>query len=295
MKNEAKSKRRATANLARNFNLPISWRIAIYVLLPVSFVGLFLLGLYGDKVGFWAARPFATNIFTATTSACAGIPVAVGIIQRIIVIQDRNRQRRVTQRTLLASVSQMREAILGFYDGPVGPLEDFSSLVRYCSRRSPQLLPFYLHSDTRELPTRELREELERFRLEILQVRSCAEELLSVDKNRIQTLQVMYLTAWESIDQQVRPQILEAEMNWLPRESYLTLRSEGIAWPDKSDVLLATSAIIDEIDRRINAVSTFEIVSGPDEHLLTRIANEIDRYLSIRAQLPAIEAIGTIH
>ena len=44
---------------------------------------LLALGIWGDSAGFWTAKPFLTNTFSAFTGAMFGIPVALIVLQRI--------------------------------------------------------------------------------------------------------------------------------------------------------------------------------------------------------------------
>jgi hypothetical protein len=48
-------------------------------------VGIMLLifGAWGDSIGFWANKPYLTNLFSALTSAAFGIPLALVVLQRV--------------------------------------------------------------------------------------------------------------------------------------------------------------------------------------------------------------------
>src|SRR5690242_14298505 len=53
-----------------------------------------LLGLYGDLHGFWAARPFATNLVSSLTGGSFGIPIALLVIQQLAGQQNLYSERR---------------------------------------------------------------------------------------------------------------------------------------------------------------------------------------------------------
>jgi hypothetical protein len=44
---------------------------------------LLALGAWGDSAGFWSAKPFLTNTFSALCGAAFGIPLALVVLQRV--------------------------------------------------------------------------------------------------------------------------------------------------------------------------------------------------------------------
>ena len=51
--------------------------------LSAAGVALLALGVWGDHAGFWADKPYLTNVFSALTTAAFGVPLALVVVQRI--------------------------------------------------------------------------------------------------------------------------------------------------------------------------------------------------------------------
>jgi hypothetical protein len=72
-------------------------KIVFFVLLVLGSVML-VLGAKGDATGFWADRPFLTNVFSSLTAAMFGIPIALAVLHQIAAAQA-SHAAEVRQRT----------------------------------------------------------------------------------------------------------------------------------------------------------------------------------------------------
>src|SRR5262245_58360317 len=50
-------------------------------------------GIVGDRHGWWANQPFATNLLSAVTTASFGIPLALLVLQDLAAAQARASER----------------------------------------------------------------------------------------------------------------------------------------------------------------------------------------------------------
>lgn len=72
-------------------------KILFFVLLALGSVML-VFGAKGDASGFWADRPFLTNVFSSLTAAMFGIPIALAVLHQIAAAQA-SHAAEVRQRT----------------------------------------------------------------------------------------------------------------------------------------------------------------------------------------------------
>jgi len=63
-----------------------------------------MLGALGDSRGWWAGRPFATNLVSSLVGACFGIPIALIVIQRLAANQLEMVERRSAMRHALRTM-----------------------------------------------------------------------------------------------------------------------------------------------------------------------------------------------
>ncbi|WP_337823258.1 hypothetical protein [Amycolatopsis sp. A1MSW2902] len=282
-----KARPRIPSNPAARF--PASWKVVLYGILPCMFVALFLAGAWLDSIGYWSNKPFVTNVVTAATSACAGIPIAVGIIQKIITIQEERRQLRTTLTVLDDNIDQLTDAILLTYSGSSDALKEVSALLRFCESRTHTLLPFVFPGETLD---RELVAELQRFRKDVVDLRSKVQEIISESKYG-PAVQTMYDAAWESLDSYVRPRLRESGIAWLPKDSYLILKQESLTWISDESLLKEIRYLIEAIDFRSTSGQMGEARGEPPVHNLLWAAKNLDRFIAIRGEIPAIQAVGS--
>lgn len=69
-----------------------------WIVLWASGVILLTFGVWGDRVGFWANKPYLTNTFSALTSAAFGVPVALVVLQRVAASEADATEARAARR-----------------------------------------------------------------------------------------------------------------------------------------------------------------------------------------------------
>ena len=69
-----------------------------WIVLWASGVILLAFGVWGDRVGFWANKPYLTNTFSALTSAAFGVPVALVVLQRVAASEADAAEARAARR-----------------------------------------------------------------------------------------------------------------------------------------------------------------------------------------------------
>ena len=285
----------------RLFGLPLPWGVAVYLLLPTVFLCLLTVGIYGDFKHWWSELPYATNMLTAFTGACIGIPFAVGVIQQLTRRQANDADWSTTVRLLNDSISQISEAITETYSGDLDELESFASLLGFCQDRSIQLIvyadTFFINNSDGTKTYRFsklLSREAGRFTTDLDELRVAATLLLSKSTSASSiTLSAMYTSAWESLDAHVRPRVLEITRKWLPRDSYLRLRQQGgFRWIENLDLVSAVNILI-EYFRMVTLEE--DLVASPEfvnaQTSLRAARENINGYLVVRRELTEIEAL----
>ncbi|MEV6621025.1 hypothetical protein AB0M83_02455 [Amycolatopsis sp. NPDC051106] len=203
--------------------------VAIYGLLPVTFLILLITGLYGDSKGFWSSRPFLTNIWTTATGACVGIPVAVGLLQKVAAAQADKAQWRITRRTLQVSVSELTESFKSLltYSSEHDILE-FRGKLAYSMKRfetltelpmNPKLQELFDYDGTRPDITHEkyrsyISDEVDLLVNDLLACRQVAVRMFAPAEQSRQYQDVIY-SRWEDLETRIRPRVLEAGRRWI--------------------------------------------------------------------------------
>lgn len=278
---------------ARPSGLPLLWRVVIFGVLPAGFVVLLGLGLYGDNKGFWTTRPYATNILTTATGACLGIPLAVGIIQRLTAAQEESSQYRVTARILNDNLQQIETAICGTYNGSLADIEAFSIFLRYCGNRILNLVSTISYpfppNQPRPTGSNAFIAELERFRSELDEL-SIEADKITIDHDAARALAAMYWSAWESLEGYIRPRLHDINGRWISTASYLKLRQQrGYSPIDNSELQRAINEIHQIIIRWTTSRQT-DIYADSTRwhHSIMGASNSLEEYLVIRRELPSI-------
>jgi len=69
-----------------------------WIVLWTAGVMLLIFGAWGDSTGFWANKPFLTNMFSALTSAAFGVPLALVVLQRVAASEADAAEARAARR-----------------------------------------------------------------------------------------------------------------------------------------------------------------------------------------------------
>jgi len=96
-----RSRRARLAGWWRDYNPALRAAAITLWLFGIAFA---MLGALGDSRGWWAGRPFATNLVSSLVGACFGIPIALIVIQRLAANQLEMVERRSAMRHALRTM-----------------------------------------------------------------------------------------------------------------------------------------------------------------------------------------------
>lgn len=97
-------------------------RRAWIILWAVGIVFL-ALGVWGDSDGFWAGKPFLTNLFSALTSAAFGIPLALVVLQRIAASEADAAEARGARRIAGRVSADLESAVAALVNGGIPAMQ----------------------------------------------------------------------------------------------------------------------------------------------------------------------------
>jgi hypothetical protein len=190
------------------------WSKLTVTLLVASGIVSFTVGIYGDFNDWWSDKPYATNIFTAFTSACFGIPIAVVLLRKLATMQVDYTQRKKAKAILQVSSNEISYVLNETYNGDLDAVDSLSSFLAYCSKRMLQL-------HTLDKSTSAIRE-VKYFVSELSQLRSQVENLLP-NKSLAAQLKAQNSHAWTAIDEYVKPILFGTDADWSTTSSYSRL------------------------------------------------------------------------
>ena len=87
----------------------LKWSTAVSLALGVA---LAVLGIWGDRSGFWTDRAFLTNLVSSFTGLCVGIPFALIVLSRLNAQQAEALARAASLKRAKAEAEGFREAVL---------------------------------------------------------------------------------------------------------------------------------------------------------------------------------------
>jgi hypothetical protein len=196
-------------------------KIVIFAFTPTAGVAFLTFGLLRDARGSWAAWPYATNMFTALTGACFGIPLAIGVLQEIASQQADRAQWKITRRMLVVNVADISDSLHGAYRATLAELRAVSALMRHCHLRPTSI---YDSSEKGGSPSVLVLAEIRHLVDAHIELEDWMRKI-AIDRQLANVLEGQYSAAWDFLDGQVRARLLESGAPWLPRDVYVKLRS----------------------------------------------------------------------
>jgi hypothetical protein len=97
-------------------------RKAWIILWAVGIV-LLALGVWGDSDGFWAGKPFFTNVFSTLTGAAFGIPLALVVLQRIASSEADAAEARAARRIAGRVSADLASAVAALVNGGISAMQ----------------------------------------------------------------------------------------------------------------------------------------------------------------------------
>jgi hypothetical protein len=93
-------------------------------------VALLVLGVWGDHAGFWADKPYLTNVFSALTTAAFGVPLALVVVQRIAAGEADAAEARAAARMAARVSTDLALAAAAVADGGIPALHKAMMYLR---------------------------------------------------------------------------------------------------------------------------------------------------------------------
>lgn len=109
---------------------------------PCGAVGAALLGFgwWGDQAGFWAGKPFITNVFSSVTAVSFGVPLALIVVERMGVAQAEAVEARTARRLAAEVVEDLVLAVPGLRPGAASNLRDAEAGLRVVERAAQEAI-----------------------------------------------------------------------------------------------------------------------------------------------------------
>jgi hypothetical protein len=93
-------------------------------------VALLTLGVWGDQTGFWAEKPYLTNVFSALTTAAFGVPLALVVVQRISAGEADAAEARAAARMAARVSTDLALAAAAVADGGIPALRNAKTYLQ---------------------------------------------------------------------------------------------------------------------------------------------------------------------
>jgi hypothetical protein len=267
-------------------------RILLLALLVLG-LGLLAAGLTADHYGWWATRPFLTNVISGLTSACFGVPFALLVLSSLTSMEDSQRQRQRAEALRDEAFSALEASIRRVGSSRADPRIDLSldSLTVPALAAADQLrgnLP--LRQRDVDNPAALARPALVGCLRSLIELQAYLGENFSwrVD------MEEHWESAredWRFLNNQVKPRLYEVRLGWFRPDAAARL---GTILSDPTHPLIATIALRDSTLTRLVPTLT-ELASGDDESLrhkldgcIAELAELVEELVTIRGQLPRI-------
>jgi hypothetical protein len=205
----------------RRFWHSFSWPLRQAALLLWTLgCSLLMLGWQGDRAGWWATRPFATNLVSSLASACFGIPVALLVLQRLSATQADVIERHAAGRLAVRAAVELSQAARDLFPY-VTQMDDelqtqsrlgqaFTGLQAVSANLGRLAAP-----DKYVLSRLALTEELHVFVVKAQETSSlCKEDLRR--KTELTAATYTFCAQWSFLKSHVRSRLAEVDIPWLP-------------------------------------------------------------------------------
>jgi hypothetical protein len=179
-------------------------------------------GWWGDQAGFWADKPFITNVFSSVTAVSFGVPLALIVVERMGVAQAEAVEARAARRLAAKVVGDLALAVPRLRPGAAGYLRDAEAGLRVVERAAQEAIRQWESSRDQE-SVRALRRFVEDGSL----LRALEDFRVAVRPGRQAVPVVAEVSAhWSFLNTTVRSRLLETGETWL--EAPLAAQIDGM-------------------------------------------------------------------
>lgn len=171
------------------------------IALPLVGVGFLALGLVADGSGWWATRPFLTNLVSGATSACFGIPFALLVLASFTEYQAQQVQRRNAE---------------NLFDGALGSLTSW--VLRVTSSASHNRLDVALDASTRRILHLIVNGRSSTNGAELADALSALEDLLTGGFSFLVDMEEHWASTraqWRFLNDHVKASMYEQQLGWI--------------------------------------------------------------------------------
>jgi hypothetical protein len=97
-------------------------------------------GWWGDQAGFWSTKPFITNVFSSLTAALFGVPLALIVLQRVVLTQAETVAARAAQRLAAKVVEDLVVAVAKLCSVPVSDVRNVEAELLMVERAAQETI-----------------------------------------------------------------------------------------------------------------------------------------------------------
>jgi hypothetical protein len=97
-------------------------------------------GWWGDQAGFWSTKPFITNVFSSLTAALFGVPLALIVLQRVVLTQAETVAARAAQRLAAKVVEDLVVAVAKLCPVPVSDVRNVEAELLMVERAAQETI-----------------------------------------------------------------------------------------------------------------------------------------------------------
>jgi hypothetical protein len=226
---------------------------------------LLTLGIWGDRAGFWASKPFLTNTFSALTGAAFGIPLALVVLQRVVASEADAAETRAAQRMAVRVSADLAWVVGELIEGGLSKAQAAEAFLK--DRRSK--LPGKGHIGVN------FKAELQLYMDTNKEIYRYIRDLWSKETAHVQA---ELSTQWSILNTEVRFRLLGTGGDWLPGMDVQVINRyvARVTEFDSAMWLYRSTTIQDGFHSFAEQERTFTI---SDVSAISEIANQFDNWL----------------